>query len=327
MNDRSEFLEKIKALCAFSLEKDISNNTYMLNGTYVDLIDYESFDTKMELLMNEFAELYNVMDKKVALIDSVLDYTSIITKWINENNIENANNLNYLLDIIFQSENKDVVYNEVVQSKRFTPEALQAEITKDWEGPAPDIINFLSLNAHAYHNYKDQQSVDFGLLHYIFVRFCRAILNFHSKLEHYKNEILVYGYDPIIDFQSRSVYDRCTLNMSKEEVPYFIDALIDLGIITFPGTNPEELKAKRNRFIDNNFNYVDARDHDNVVAISRITKEYSKTVANTDEKRQKQFSLTKELVYSLCKRSEDIRKNLKYEDPIWDHVKNQFEKK
>ena len=327
MKDRSEFLEKIKALCAFSLEKDISNNTYMLNGTYVDLIDYESFDTKMELLMNEFAELYNVMDKKVALIDSVLDYTSIITKWINENNIENANNLNYLLDIIFQSENKDVVYNEMVQSKRFTPEALQVEITKDWEGPAPDIIYFLSLNAHAYHNYKDQQSVDFGLLHYIFVRFCRAILNFHSKLEHYKNEILVYGYNPIIDIKSRSVYDRCTLNMSKEEVPYFIDALIDLGIITFPGTNPEELIVKRNRFIDNNFNYVDATDQNKVVAISRIVKEYSKMKTPTIEKDQKQFSLIKELVYSLCKRSEDFRKNLKYEDPIWDHVKNQFEKK
>jgi hypothetical protein len=327
MKDRLEFLEKIKVLCAFSLEKDISNNTYLFNGTYVDIIDYESFDTTMELLMNDFAELYNLMDKKVALIDSVLDYTRIITKWINENNIENANNLNYLLDIIFQSENKNIVYKEVVQSKQFTPESLQAEIIKDWEGPAPDIIYFLSLNAHAYHNYKDQHSVDLGLLHYIFVRFCRAILNFHSKLEHYKNEILVYGYNPIIDIKSRSLYDRCTLNMSKEEVPYFIDALIDLNIISFPGTNPEELKAKRNRFIDNNFNYVDATDQNNVVAISRITKEYSKTVANTDEKRQKQFSLTKELVYSLCKRSEDFRKNLKYEDPIWDHVKNQFEKK
>jgi hypothetical protein len=47
----------------------------------------------------------------------------------------------------------------------------------------------------------------------------------------------------------------------------------------------------------------------------------------TIEKDQKQFSLIKELVYSLCKRGEDFRKNLKYEDPIWDHVKNQFEKK
>lgn len=316
MNDRSEFLEKIKALCAFSLEKDISNNTYMLNGTYVDLIDYESFDTKMELLMNEFAELYNVMDKKVALIDSVLDYTSIITKWINENNIENANNLNYLLDIIFQSENEDIVFNEVVQSKRFTPEALQAEITKDWEGPAPDIIYFLSLNAHAYHNYKDQQSVDLGLLHYIFVRFCRAILNFHSKLEHCKNEILDYGYNPIIDIKSRSMYDRCTLNMSKEEVPYFIDALIDLNIISFPGTNPEELRAKRNRFIDNNFNYVDARDHNKVIAISRITKEYSKTKTPTREKDQKQFTLIKNIIISLKKRSEEYRKNLRDEDPL-----------
>ena len=316
MKDRSEFLEKIKVLCAFSLEKDISNNTYMLNGTYVDLIDYESFDTKMELLMNEFAELYNVMDKKVALIDSVLDYTSIITKWINENNIENANNLNYLLDIIFESENKNIVYKEVVQSKQFTPESLQAEISKDWEGPAPDIIYFLSLNAHAYHNYKDQQSVDFGLLHYIFVRFCRAILNFHSKLEHYKNEILVYGYNPIIDIKSRSMYDRCTLNMSKEEVPYFIDALIDLNIISFPGTNPEELKAKRNRFIDNNFNYVDATDQNNVVAISRITKEYSKTKTPTREKDQKQFTLIKNIIISLKKRSEEYRKNLRDEDPL-----------
>lgn len=316
MKDRSEFLEKIKVLCAFSLEKDISNNTYMLNGTYVDLIDYESFDTKMELLMNEFAELYNVMDKKVALIDSVLDYTSIITKWINENNIENANNLNYLLDIIFESENKNIVYKEVVQSKQFTPESLQAEISKDWEGPAPDIIYFLSLNAHAYHNYKNQQSVDFGLLHYIFVRFCRAILNFHSKLEHYKNEILDYGYNPIIDIKSRSMYDRCTLNMSKEEVPYFIDALIDLNIISFPGTNPEELKAKRNRFIDNNFNYVDATDQNNVVAISRITKEYSKTKTPTREKDQKQFTLIKNIIISLKKRSEEYRKNLRDEDPL-----------
>ena len=327
MKDRLEFLGKIKTLCAFSLEKDICNNTYMFNGTYVDLIDYESFDTKMELLMNDFAELYNVMDKKVALIDSVLDYTRIITKWINENNIENANNLNYLLDIIFQSKNEDIVFNEVVKTKRFTPESMQAEISKDWEGPAPDVIYFLSLNAHAFHNYKDQQSVDLALLHYIFVRFCRAILNFHSKLEHYKNEILEYGYDPIIDFQSRSMFDRCTLNMSKEEVPYFIDALIDLNIISFPGTNPEELKARRNRFIDNNFNYVDARDKNNVVPISRITKEYSKMKTPTIEKDQKQFSLTKELVYSLCMRSEDFRKNLNYEDPIWDHVKNQFEKK
>lgn len=316
MKDRSEFLEKIKALCAFSLEKDISNNTYMLNGTYVDLIDYESFDTKMELLMNEFAELYNVMDKKVALIDSVLDYTSIITKWINENNIENANNLNYLLDIIFESENKDIVYNEVVKTKRFTPESLQAEFSKDWEGPAPDIIYFLSLNAHAYHNYKDQQSVDLGLLHYIFVLFCRAILNFHSKLEHCKNEILDYGYNPIIDIKSRSMYDRCTLNMSKEEVPYFIDALIDLNIISFPGTNPEELRAKRNRFIDNNFNYVDATDQNNVVAISRITKEYSKTKTPTREKDQKQFTLIKNIIISLKKRSEEYRKNLRDEDPL-----------
>lgn len=316
MKDRSEFLEKIKVLCAFSLEKDISNNTYMLNGTYVDLIDYESFDTKMELLMNEFAELYNVMDKKVALIDSVLDYTSIITKWINENNIENANNLNYLLDIIFESENKDIVYNEVVKTKRFTPESLQAEFSKDWEGPAPDIIYFLSLNAHAYHNYKDQQSVDLGLLHYIFVLFCRAILNFHSKLEHCKNEILDYGYNPIIDIKSRSMYDRCTLNMSKEEVPYFIDALIDLNIISFPGTNPEELRAKRNRFIDNNFNYVDATDQNNVVAISRITKEYSKTKTPTREKDQKQFTLIKNIIISLKKRSEEYRKNLRDEDPL-----------
>ncbi|MFZ4649009.1 MAG: hypothetical protein ACOYMB_05300 [Patescibacteria group bacterium] len=316
MKDRLEFLGKIKTLCAFSLEKDISNNTYMFNETYVDLIDYESFDTKMESLMNEFAELYNVMDKKVALIDSVLNYTRIITKWINENNIENANNLNYLLDIIFQSKNEDIVFNEVVKTKRFTPESLHTEISKDWEGPAPDIIYFLSLNAHAFHNFKDQQSVDFGLLHYIFVRFCRAILNFHSRLEHYKNEITKFGYNPIIDRKSRSLYDRCTLNMSKEEVPYFIDALLDLKIIEFPGTNPEELKAQRNRFIDNNFNYVDARDKNNVVPISRITKEYSKMKTPTIEKDQKQFTLIKNLIISLKKRSEEYRKNLRDEDPL-----------
>jgi hypothetical protein len=104
--------------------------------------------------------------------------------------------------------------------------------------------------------------------------------------------------------------------MSKEEVAYFIDALIDLNIISFPGTNPEELKAKRNRFIDNNFNYVDARDNNKVVAISRITKEYSKMKTPTIEKDQKQFTLIKNLIISLKKRSEEYRKNLRDEDPL-----------
>jgi hypothetical protein len=327
MKDRLEFLEKVIQQCAFSLEYDKKNSTFLFNDTYVDLVDYESFDTTMELLMNDFAELYNMINNKVALIDSVLTYTEKIAPWFIENEIEKAANFMSVPEIFIQSKNKKIVYKDLVKTKRFTPEKLKAEFSKDWEGPAPDIIYFLSLNAPVFDNYKDQQSVDLGLLHYIFVRFCRAILNFHSKLEHCKNEILVYGYNPIIDIKSRSVYDRCTLNMSKEEVPYFIDALIDLGIITFPGTNPLELIVKRNRFIDNNFNYVDATDQNKVVAISRIVKEYSKMKTPTIEKDQKQFSLIKELVYSFCKRSEDFRKNLKYEDPIWDHVKNQFEKK
>jgi hypothetical protein len=46
-----------------------------------------------------------------------------------------------------------------------------------------------------------------------------------------------------------------------------------------------------------------------IVTISRIAKEYSKMKTPTIEKDQKQFSLIKELVYSLCKRSEDFRKN------------------
>jgi hypothetical protein len=270
----------------------------------------------MELLMNDFAELYNMIDNKVALIDSVLKYTEKIAPWFIENEIEKAANFMRVPEIFIESENENIAYNEVVKTKRYTPDKLKVEFSKDWEGSAPDIIYFLSLNAHAYHNYKDQQSVDFGLLHYIFVRFCRAILNFHSKLEHYKNEILDYGYNPIIDIKSRSLYDRCTLNMSKEEVPYFIDALIDLNIITFPGTNLEELIVKRNRFIDNNFNYVDARDHNKVIAISRITKEYSKTKTPTREKDQKQFTLIKNIIISLKKRSEEYRKNLRDEDPL-----------
>ena len=327
MKDRLEFLEKVIHQCAFSLEYDKKNSTFLFNDTYVDLVNYESFDTTMELLMNDFAELYNMINNKVALIDSVLKYTEKIAPWFIENEIEKAANFLRVPEIFIESENKKIVYKDLVKTKRFTPEKLKAEFSKDWESPAPDIIYFLSLNAPIFDNYKDQQSVDLGLLHYIFVRYCRAILNFHSKLEHCKNEFIEYGYYPPIDIQSRSVYDRCTLNMSKEEVPYFIDALIELNIIEFPGTNTEELKIKRNRFIDNNFNYVHDRDKNKVVAISRIVKEYSKMKTPTIEKDQKQFSLIKELVYSLCKRSEDFRKNLKYEDPIWDHVKNQFEKK
>lgn len=327
MIDRLEFLEKVSKQCNFTLEYDRTNNTYLFNGAYVDLVDYESFDLQLEMLMNDFAQLYNSMNNKVALIESVLKHTEKIAPWFIENKIEKAANFISVPEIFIETENKDVVYNEVVKTKRFSAESLQQAISKDWEGPAPDIIYFLSLNAPVFDNYKDQQSVDIGLLHYIFVRHCRAILNFHSKLEHYKKEIIEFGHDPIIDIQSRSFYDRFTLNMSKQEVAYFIDALIDLNILIFPGMNPEELVVKRNRFIDNNFNYVDARNNNNVVAISRITKEYSKMKTPTIEKDQKQFSLIKELVYSLCKRSEGFRKNLKYEDPIWDHVKNQFEKK
>ncbi|MFM2266259.1 MAG: hypothetical protein RLZ77_1679, partial [Bacteroidota bacterium] len=298
MKDRLEFLEKVIHQCAFSLEYDKKNSTFLFNDTYVDLVDYESFDTSMELLMNDFAELYNMIDNKVALIDSVIKYTEKIAPWFIENEIEKAANFMRVPEIFIESENENIAYNEVVKTKRYIPDKLKAEFSKDWEGSAPDIIYFLSLNAPIFDNYKDQQSVDLGLLHYIFVRYCRAILNFHSKLEHCKNEFIEYGYYPPIDIQSRSIYDRCTLNMSKEEVAYFIDALIDLNIISFPGTNPEELKAKRNRFIDNNFNYVDARDNNKVVAISRITKEYSKMNTPTIEKDQKQFSLTKDLVYS-----------------------------
>jgi hypothetical protein len=112
------------------------------------------------------------------------------------------------------------------------------------------------------------------------------------------------------------ISDRCVIPFTKIETAYIFQALFEEGIFTFPNLEDRKFTAKRNKFIDRNFIYVD--DDNNQIPIKDINVQFSliKSLDKNQVARQKNILelLQKKISIML---EEKIKHNEKNNNKKW----------
>ena len=281
MRDFENFFDKLRKYCDFELEFDDTNKLFKFNKEYIDAHTADHFREDTLVFYDEFSRLYDVATDKLKFVEdtiTIIKYTTSVFY-----------NKNLLLPQNFKKIKGATVFstdNPIVTSPHdFTPQSLK-EAFENFDENSPKVLAFLLCNPDCPKVYRNQLIVERALLYFVMVEFCESLTYMEVNLEKVIKELKTYQYCKIEDVNPVVISDRCVIPFSKIETAYIFHALFEQGIFTFPNLEDRKFTAKRNKFINSNFIYVD--EDNNQIPIKDIKVQFSdiKNLDNVQAARQ-----------------------------------------
>ena len=281
MREFENFFDKLRKYCDFELEFDDTNKLFKFNKEYIDAHTTDHFREDTLVFYYEFSRLYDVATDKLKFVEdtiTIIKYTTSVFY-----------NKNLLLPQNFKKIKGATVFstdNPIVTSPHdFTPQSLK-EAFENFDENSPKVLAFLLCNPDCPKVYRNQLIVERALLYFVMVEFCESLTYMEVNLEKVIKELKTYQYCKIEDVNPVVISDRCVIPFSKIETAYIFHALFEQGIFTFPNLEDRKFTAKRNKFINRNFIYVD--EDNNQIPIKDIKVQFSdiKNLDNVQVARQ-----------------------------------------
>jgi hypothetical protein len=311
MGEYEKFFKRLERYCHFELEFDDTNKLYKFNKVYIDAHTADHFIDDTHDIYDELSRLYDAATDKLKFVEKTI---SIIREGISV-----FDQRKVLLPKNFKKIKREITFtknNPVVNRPHdFTPQSLKAAF-ENFDEHSPKIIGFLICSPECPKVYRNQLIVENALLYFVMVEYCNSLKYIEANLEMVINELKTYQYCKLEDVNPVVISDRCVIPFTKIETAYIFQALFEEGIFTFPNLEDRKFTAKRNKFIDRNFIYVD--DDNNQIPIKDINVQFSliKSLDKNQVARQKNILelLQKKISIML---EEKIKHNEKYNNKKW----------
>jgi len=311
MGEFENFFDKLRKYCDFELEFDKTNQLFKFNKEYVDAHTADHFREDTLGFYDEFSRLYDAAANKLKFVEDTIEIIRHTTSVIGKKKLYLPKNFKKIKGgVVFTIDNPILK-----RPHNFTPESLK-QAFENFDENSPKVIAFLLCNPDSPKVYRNQLIVERALTHFVFVEFYESLTYMEANLEKIIKELKTYQYCKLEDVNPVVISDRCVIPFTKIETAYIFHALFEGGIFTFPNLEDRKFTAKRNKFINRNFIYVD--DDNNQIPIKDIKVQFS-DIKNLDNVQvARQCNILELLHEKISNMLEESRKqNEKYNNKKW----------
>jgi hypothetical protein len=299
MKQIRNFLAEVKNYCNFSIEFDKTNQLYKFNDIYIDEINHNMFEEKIDIFKAELVSILKLTGKPLPLINDLLSELRIISEPYRNEELNKFSNLKKLDSILVVTEKNPIIKLDI----GYTLDELNEFDTINDENKEELYYYLITKRSHE-NPFKDYDQIKKIKFHYTVIKYFESIFLFEEFLKDLKENIENYEFSQFDDLLPSEYRNRCTVNYSKMETAHLFNALFRNGILFFPGYVGDNSLKKLCSFLDDNFNYVDKRDKNKVEKISKISKEM--TYINSTKQEQRQKDILQNLINSLQKIKDKI---------------------
>ena len=293
------FLTEVKNYCNFSIEFDKTNQLYKFNDLYVDEINHNMFQEKIDNFKVELVSILKLTGKPLPLINDLLCELRFISEPYRNEELNKFSNLKKLDSLLVVTEKNPIIKLDI----GYTLDELNEFDTINDENK-DELFYYLITKRSIENPFKNYDQIKKIKFHYTVLKYFESISLFEEFLEELKINIEKYNFTEYDDLLPSDYRQRCTVKFNKMETAYFFNALFDSGILFFPGYTKKNCGFKRNLFIDDNFNYVYERKSNRIEKISLISKEFQKI--NDYKRKEKNIEIIEQLIEKL----EEIRSKI-----------------
>lgn len=272
-NNIDNFLKELNDYCDFDIMFDKVNKTYLFKEQYVNNLKCFEFESRIEELIYDFNLLIDAAANKAILIDETLKLINHTTKQLELLELDKFDSFEKLNNILVNTEyisNEKIVPNENVYTLKYL-KSLPEELDNSYD----DLVYYLISKETTKKGYRSDDEIEKVKLQYVIMNFYKSLLGFENYLFATKNNLEKYGYFQTENIHSKSMYQRCTVNSSKQGAAILFHVLFTSNIFDFPGSNVDDCQRKMFQFINSNFNYIDGRNYGNIVPINNIGTQFT----------------------------------------------------
>lgn len=295
MNNIDNFLDELKQYCDFNLLFDKTNKTYLFEDQYINNININQFYSRVDEITTSFNLIIDSATNKVSFIDETLRIINITTKQLEKLDLTKLISFEKLNNLIVNTENisnEKIVPNKNIYNLEYL-NSLPSELDNSYD----DLVYYLLSKETTDNGYRSDDEIEKIKLQYVLINFCKSLLGFESYLFATKNNLEKYGYFQTENIHSKSMYQRCTVNSSKQGVAILFHVLFTSNILDYPGSNETDFQRKMYQFINNNFNYIDGRNYGNIVPVNNIGTQF--TYFDTENKKMDVKKQVDDLIQKL----------------------------
>lgn len=311
MGEFENFFDKLRKYCDFELEFDKTNQLFKFNKEYVDAHTADHFRDDTLVFYDEFTRLYDAATDKLKFVEDTIEIIRYTTSVFDKKKLLSPHNFKKIKGATVFTKDNPVV----TRPHDFTPQSLK-QAFENFDENSPKVIAFLLCNPDYPKLYRNQLIVERALLLFVMSEFYESLKYMEANLEKIIKELKTYQYCKLEDVNPVVISDRCVIPFTKIETAYIFHALFEGGIFTFPNLEDRKFTAKRNKFINRNFIYVD--DDNNQIPIKDIKVQFS-DIKNLDKVQvARQCNILELLHEKISNMLEESRKqNEKYNNKKW----------
>lgn len=278
-NNIDNFLQELNQFCDFDLAYDDNSETYLFKDQYINNININEFYSRVDEITTSFNLILDSATNKISLINETLRIINITTKQLEELELNKLKSFDKLNNLIVHTEyilNEKITPNENIYNLEYL-NSLPGELDNSYD----DLVFYLLTKKTTKEGYSSDDEIEKVKLQYVLMNFYKSLLKFENYLFATKNNLEKYGYFQTENIHSKSVYQRCTVNTSKQGAAILFHVLFTSNIFDYPGTNETDFQRKMYQFINSNFNYIDSRNYGNIVPINNIGTQFTYFEINT----------------------------------------------
>ena len=306
MNNIDNFLNELNQYCDFNLIFDKTNKTYLFEDQYINNININEFNSRVDEITTSFNLILDSTTNKVSFINETLRIINITTKQLEELELNKLKSFDKLNNLIVHTEhisNEKIVTNKNIYNLEYL-KSLPGELDNSHD----DLVYYLLTKKTTKKGYRSNNEIEKVKLQYVLINFYKSLLGLESYLFATKNNLEKYGYFQTENIHNKPTYQRCTVSSSKQGVAILFHILFTSNILDYPGSNETDFNRKIYQFINNNFNYIDGRNYGNIVPVNNIGTQFTYF-----DKENKKMDLKKQ-VDDLIQKLDDFK--IKFKLPL-----------
>ncbi|WP_309640753.1 hypothetical protein [Flavobacterium sp.] len=289
METRTDFIDRIKRICAVNITFDGKQKQYLINDVWADEIEGEYFKNDVYDLEDTLMENLRFVSRKREVIVELCELLQQKIAWYEARAITNLAFLDHIQSSVRE------LYGSVSKKDKFTAASILQCDDND-AAEVDEIIYTLKRFEEEFDFYKNEEHIGkVILLHALHLHYksLKALCHFLLKLE---KDVDTIDFDDLASsgayLKTQRQLGKCTLKFDKITTSVFFSILTECDIIRMD--HKESLnKIKIQKFIEENFNYTS--DDGEVKPIHRINKENAKF--NKGEYYQTQLKVLDQLIH------------------------------
>jgi len=280
----------VNELLKFKIEFSETEQTYMLNNTWVNQIDDHSYYEKIEnikrLLHRQLKGGLKQEEYLQNLLDLVWKQVEVIKNY-KYNSFEFFELYSKKILPVYHSDKKPTSNNEFFEKYKKGDNVISEE--------NPDLNNFLNLHSKKMNNFQTQLDFEKGLLLFAVDIYRQVLMDLYNYIYtiHMNAEFTDFKSLDFEDFEesmAKKKKDRFGhINLDKKSVAHLFRILIEEDCLVFDETNDANNKLEMKRFVEDNFTFKNTKKER--TPIKNFNREYSEVCSSLspDVKKHKEF--------------------------------------